>query len=69
IKHCLKTQTVSVNESLATKVVYSTLYDSPWYGGFTLVRRALLEEGLLLKLLREAPLMKSMKSMKSMKNS
>ena len=51
IKHCLKTQTVSVNENLETKVVYSKLYDSPWYGGFTLVRRALLEEGLLLKLI------------------
>ncbi|USE36471.1 ROK family transcriptional regulator [Endozoicomonas sp. SCSIO W0465] len=51
IKHCLKTQTVSVNENLETIVVYSTLYDSPWYGGFTLVRRALLEEGLLLKLI------------------
>ncbi|WBA81069.1 ROK family transcriptional regulator [Endozoicomonas sp. GU-1] len=52
IKHCLKTQTVSINESLETSVVYSTLYDSPWYGGFTLVRRALLEEGLLLKLIQ-----------------
>lgn len=51
IKHCLKTQTVSVNENFETKVVYSTLYDSRWYGGFTLVRRALLEEGLLLKLI------------------
>ncbi len=52
IKHCLKTQTVSVNENLETRVVYSKLYDSPWYGGFTLVRRALLEEGLLLKLIQ-----------------
>lgn len=52
IKHCLKTQTVSVNENLETKVVYSKLYDSRWYGGFTLVRRALLEEGLLLKLIQ-----------------
>lgn len=53
IKNCLKSQTVKVNESLETQIVYSELYDSPWYGGFTLVRRALLEQGLVMNLLRE----------------
>ncbi|WP_067582326.1 ROK family transcriptional regulator [Endozoicomonas ascidiicola] len=49
IKHCLHTQTVSVNPNLETDVVCSSLYDSPWYGGFTLVRKALLQDGLILK--------------------
>ena len=48
IMHCLKTQTVSLHDD-AIKVVCSSLYDSPWFAGFALVRRALLEEGLLLK--------------------
>ena len=48
ITHCLKTQTVSLHHG-ATKVVCSTLYDKPWFGGFALVRRALLEEGLLAR--------------------
>lgn len=51
IRHCLKTQTVAVNDNHGTRIAYSELYDSPWYGGFALVRRALLEEGLLLKLI------------------
>ena len=48
ITHCLKTQTVSSYHGTA-KVVCSELYNSPWLGGFALVRRALLEEGLLSK--------------------
>lgn len=48
ITHCLKTQTVSLHHR-TTKVVCSALYDSPWFAGFALVRRALLEEGLLLR--------------------
>lgn len=52
IKCCLKTQTISVNEDLKPMVVHSNLYNSPQYGGVTLVRRALLEEGLLLKIIQ-----------------
>ena len=48
ITHCLKTQTVSSYHD-TTKVVCSELYDSPWFGGYALVRRALLEDGLLTK--------------------
>ena len=48
LTHCLKTQTVSLHRG-TTKVVCSTLYDKPWFGGFALVRRALLEEGLLAR--------------------
>jgi len=49
--HCLRSQTVSVNDELETKIVCSKLYLTKWYGGFILVRRALLEKGLLLKLI------------------
>ena len=48
LTHCLKTQTVSLHRG-TTRVVCSTLYDKPWFGGFALVRRALLEEGLLAR--------------------
>jgi N-acetylglucosamine repressor len=52
LTHCLKTQAVCVNDEFDTKIVCSEIYQSPWYGGFSLVRRALLEQGLLLKLLK-----------------
>ena len=51
IKHCLDTQTISVGGSQSVKLFKSELNDKPWYGGFSLVRRALLERGLLLQIL------------------
>ena len=51
IKHCLETQTVTVTGAVQPELFYSDLHSRPWYGGFSLVRRALLEKGLLLKLL------------------
>ena len=51
IKHCLDTQTISIGGSQPVKLFKSDLNDKPWYSGFSLVRRALLERGLLLKML------------------
>lgn len=51
IKHCLDTQTISVGGSQSVKLFKSKLTDKPWYSGFSLVRRALLERGLLLQIL------------------
>ena len=54
IKHCLDTQTISIGGSQPVKLFQSELNDKPWYSGFSLVRRALLERGLLLQLLTES---------------
>lgn len=51
IKHCLDTQTISVGGSQPVQFFRSDLSDKPWYSGFSLVRRALLERGLLLQIL------------------
>ena len=51
IKHCLDTQTISVGGSQPVEIFKSDLNDKPWYSGFSLVRRALLERGLLLQIL------------------
>ena len=51
IKHCLDTQTISVGGSQPVKLFKSDLNDKPWYSGFSLVRRAILERGLLLQIL------------------
>lgn len=51
IKHCLDTQTISVGGSQPAKLFKSDLNDTPWYSGFSLVRRALLERGLLLQVM------------------
>ena len=53
IMHALQSQTVSLNGNPHTKVIQGELYESPWYGGFSLVRRALLERGGLWQLLKE----------------
>ncbi len=55
IQRCIETQSVSVSSGHTPDLVCAKLYDSPWYGGFALVRRALLEKGLLLKLLETTP--------------
>ena len=52
IQHYLRNQTVTIN-GVQPKVVQSQLYDSPWYGGYSLVRRALLEEGLLWHIIKQ----------------
>lgn len=51
ISHCLKSQTVRVDDRDEPQIICSALDDSPWYGGFILVRRALLEQGLLMSLI------------------
>ena len=51
IKHCLDTQTISVGGSHPVKLFKSELNDKLWYSGFSLVRRALLDRGLLLQIL------------------
>ena len=59
IKHCLDTQTISVGGSPPVKLFKSELIDKPWYGGFSLVQRALLERGLLLQILNRQAVAKN----------
>ncbi|WP_160174124.1 ROK family protein [Endozoicomonas montiporae] len=49
IEHCLNTQTISVGSSRSVSLKVSRLGGNQWLGGFALVRRALLERGLLMK--------------------
>lgn len=55
IQQCLETQTVPVPGGHLPVLVNSELHSRSWFGGFSLVRRALLEKGLLLKLLDQIP--------------
>lgn len=49
IERCLDTQTVSVGGSSKIILRTSQLGNNQWFGGFSLVRRALLERGLLMQ--------------------
>ena len=53
IRHCLRSQTVSFIDGNEVKIVNSELYDSRWMGAYALVRRALLEQGLLWQMLKQ----------------
>ncbi|OED43751.1 hypothetical protein ACH42_09335 [Endozoicomonas sp. (ex Bugula neritina AB1)] len=54
IRHCLCSQTVSFMNTPEVKIVDSQLYHKRWLGAYSLVRRALLEQGLLWKMLKNA---------------
>ena len=54
IQHCIDTQTVSVGGSKPVRLAAASLDGNQWLGGFSLVRRALLEQGLLLKVIDAA---------------
>lgn len=53
IRHCLYSQTVSFMDTPEVKIVDSQLYHKRWLGAYSLVRRALLEQGLLWKMLKQ----------------
>ncbi len=52
IRHCLNSQTVSFMDTPEVKIVNSSLYHKCWLGAYALVRRALLEQGLLWKIVK-----------------
>ena len=54
IRHCLSSQTVSFGDTPEVKIVDSQLYHKRWLGAYALVRRALLEQGLLWKMLKQS---------------
>ena len=54
IRHCLNSQTVSLLDAQEVKIVDSQLYCQRWLGSYALVRRALLEQGLLWQMLKKS---------------
>ena len=56
IRHCLRSQTVSFVNAPEVSVVKSELHNQRWLGGYALVRKALLEDGLLWETLKQKAL-------------
>ncbi len=53
LTHCLQTQAVNIAGVPPTKIVNAHLYESPWYAGYSLILRALTDQGLLWQLLKQ----------------
>ncbi|MTI11994.1 ROK family protein [Sansalvadorimonas verongulae] len=54
IEQCLKQQAVNVPGIPPVKVINAKLYDRPWLAGYSLIRKAITDQGLLWQIMKEA---------------